>query len=257
VSFRISAADTPVVKVQFSIGGCKDFLKHGSQEALDQLFPGMLVAPDAGFDICVQFDCSTLTDKETFLNNISQLKRHVIGGPIKKAFEACVAGSADGMSVMKLDYRAGESMFVCPSNNKVVVIFMVDMPDQTDKQVARIYLQQFFEAQREIRSAPPTAYSKERPMELQGLTFNHSPNIAGFLSFALEKRHIEGAKKDKALVLLAGFRNYLHYHIKCSKTYLHMRMRKKVAGWLQVLNRAVPEVETEKKTAAGKTFVKK
>jgi hypothetical protein len=36
-----------------------------------------------------------------------------------------------------------------------------------------------------------------------------------------------------------------------------MRMRKRVAGWMQVLNRAVPEVETEKKTATGKTFERK
>lgn len=37
-----------------------------------------------------------------------------------------------------------------------------------------------------------------------------------------------------------------------------MRMRKRVAGWMLVLNRAVPEYEnTEKKTAAGKTFTRK
>ena len=66
-----------------------------------------------------------------------------------------------------------------------------------------------------------------------------------------------GNKKSAAITMLTGFRNYLHYHIKASKTYLHMRMRKKVVGWLKVLNRAVPEVEKEKKTAAGKTFTRK
>lgn len=80
---------------------------------------------------------------------------------------------------------------------------------------------------------------------------------AGFISFALEQRHVKGKAKDKAITLLTGFRNYLHYHIKCSKTYLHMRMRKRVAGWLQVLNRAVPVIESEKKTASGKTFSRK
>jgi hypothetical protein len=34
-------------------------------------------------------------------------------------------------------------------------------------------------------------------------------------------------------------------------------MRQRVAGWLQVLNRAIPAKETEKKTSAGKTFVRK
>jgi actin related protein 2/3 complex subunit 2 len=58
--------------------------------------------------------------------------------------------------------------------------------------------------------------------------------------------------------MFTSFRNYLHYHIKCSKTYLHMRMRKRVVGWMQVLNRALPDLEGgEKKTAGGKTFVRK
>ena len=39
---------------------------------------------------------------------------------------------------------------------------------------------------------------------------------------------------------------------------LHMRMRKKVNGWLQVLNRAfMPAEEKEKKTSSGKTFTRK
>lgn len=122
-------------------------------------------------------------------------------------------------------------------------------------------------------------------MELADVQFEYANDIAGFLSFGLEKRyvkisphhryffpvttyyffvrpralnrHVQGERMQTAITLLLGFRNYLHYHIKCSKTYLHMRMRKRVAGWMQVLNRAVPEVETEKKTAAGKTFSRK
>ena len=45
------------------------------------------------------------------------------------------------------------------------------------------------------------------------------------------------------------FRDYLHYHIKCSKAYLHSRMRARVAAFLQVLNRAKQEKpETERRT---------
>lgn len=45
------------------------------------------------------------------------------------------------------------------------------------------------------------------------------------------------------------FRDYLHYHIKCSKAYLHSRMRARVAAFLRVLNRAKQEKpETERKT---------
>ena len=65
------------------------------------------------------------------------------------------------------------------------------------------------------------------------------------------------------------FRDYLHYHIKASKTYvmacalyrgaaltfasysyMHSRMRARVASFQQILNRAKPEViQEERKTA--------
>ena len=56
-----------------------------------------------------------------------------------------------------------------------------------------------------------------------------------------------------------AFRHYLHYHIKAAKTNLHMRMRRKVRGWLQVLNRAAlaSEAPREKKTISGRTFTRK
>jgi hypothetical protein len=45
------------------------------------------------------------------------------------------------------------------------------------------------------------------------------------------------------------FRDYLHYHIKCSKAYMHSRMRARVAEFLKVLNRAKMENrEVERKT---------
>jgi len=114
------------------------------------------------------------------------------------------------------------------------------------------------EAQRLVRTAPPVSFSKEPPLELANARFAYNADAIGFLSFALEERHVAGDKAAAhAVTMLTGFRPYLHYHIKCSKTYLHMRMRKKVAGWMQVLNRAIPEVESEKKTMAGKTFVRK
>ena len=56
-----------------------------------------------------------------------------------------------------------------------------------------------------------------------------------------------------------AFRHYLHYHIKAAKTNLHMRMRRKVRGWLQVLNRASlsSDAPKEKKTISGRTFTRK
>lgn len=225
---------------------------------LDRLFPGMQVTPSDGFNVALQFDCDSLTDPARFLENISDLRKLVAGGPLDRALNALQARNSDNLPVAVVEYRQYEPMFIIPSEAKVIVIFAVDFSDETDKALARVFMQEFVEAQRVVRNAPPVSFSKEAPPLLTSkVNYAFKPDIAGFISFAVEERHIAGPGKDRALGLLTGFRNYLHYHIKCSKTYLHMRMRKKVAGWMQVLNRAMPDVETEKKTVSGRTFVRK
>ena len=39
-------------------------------------------------------------------------------------------------------------------------------------------------------------------------------------------------KRENAIDMIQGFRNYLHYHIKCTKSYLHSRMRQRVDNLL-------------------------
>ena len=262
VKFRILCqTECPnIVKVNMFMRQAAELKTMGSKELLDRLFPGMETTPDQDYNVALEFDCDKIADPAGFLEKVSMLKRHVLSGPMHRAFSALVAKKSDGMPVMRIDYRKGESIFVCPSATKIVVIFLVDFIDVTDKALAKVFLQEFMEAQRSVRMAPPVSYSpKAAPSELAGLAMKHSPDAAGFISFALEEIHIKGDRLENAMTLLSGFRNYLHYHIKASKTYLHMRMRKRVAGWLQVLNRAIPERAEggDKKTAQGKTFVRK
>jgi actin related protein 2/3 complex subunit 2 len=261
VGFKVECLEETlsVVKVNMSMRNFADLRRMGSQGVIDRLFAGLEVTPDEGYTFAIQFNCDTLAgNRETFLDHVSDMKRHLFGGPMDLAFTELQSGAAQRSPARVLEYRRNEHLFICPSDAKVVVVFQVDFADVTDKAIAKVFLQEFMEAQRSIRSAPPVSYSpKDPPGELTGLSFRYNPDSAGFISFALEKRHVEGARKDIAVTLLTGFRNYLHYHIKCSKTYLHMRMRKKGAGWMQVLNRAIPEVEKEKKTIEGKTFLRK
>jgi len=241
----------------------KELRSMGSKEYLEKQFPGQETSPDQDYSVAVEFDCDRLTDPGAFLERVSLLKRHMMCGPMHRAFTALLAKKSEGMPVMRIDYRKGESMFVCATATKVVVIFLVDFGDVTDKALAKVFLQEFMEAKRTVTNAPPVSYfPREPPAELAGIasSLRSGSDTAGFISFALEERHIQGERLENSMTLLAGFRNYLHYHIKGSKTYLHMRMRKRVAGWLQVLNRAIPEraeADKEKKTISGKTFTRK
>jgi len=259
VSYKItSLAECPnIVKVSIQIRDFQELMKHGTSSVVESLYPGAKSKPEEGYDFAIEFDCNTLSNPTKFLTDVCELKRNILSGPLFSAFTALKNKESEALPAVKIHYRKTDIMFVCPSASKVTVIFLVDFVDTTDKALAKIFLQEFVEAQRLVRTAPPVSYSKEPPMELASARFAYSADSIGFLSFALEERHIAGDKINSAITMLTGFRPYLHYHIKCSKTYLHMRMRKKVAGWMQILNRAIPEVETEKKTMGGKTFVRK
>jgi actin related protein 2/3 complex subunit 2 len=50
---------------------------------------------------------------------------------------------------------------------------------------------------------------------------------------ALFASHVQGDKRDLAVTMIQGFRSYLHYHIKATKSYLHTCMRRRVTSLLQ------------------------
>jgi actin related protein 2/3 complex subunit 2 len=76
----------------------------------------------------------------------------------------------------------------------------------------------------------------------------------GYIMFQVFKSHVEGDKLERAVTSFCGFRPYLHYHIKASKSQLHARMRRRVTLLLKVLNRASPDVASELGSAhLGKT----
>lgn len=241
VSFKISCVkpELNIITLNVVIMNIHILKSLGSQAVIDRLFPGAEVAPLPGYNFALQFDCDSLQEPDKFINDISEIKRHLIGGPLDNAFSKLLENQSESLALSMVQYRHSEAMFICPSASKIVVIFLIDFADPTDKAIARVFLQEFLEAQRTIRNAPPVSFSKDAPGELSKLKHpfsKTSDTAAGYLSFAIEERHITGANKDKAITLLTGFRNYLHYHIKCSKTYLHMRMRKRVVGWMQVTN---------------------
>merc|ERR1711976_817474 len=109
------------------------------------------------------------------------------------------------------------------------------------------------------RGVPSVTYNyKEAPLELEGADLEDVDNN-GFVSFVLFENHICAKNVFKTINLIHTFRDYLHYHIKCSKAFMHNRMRSRVADWIQVLNRSRPESfeEKKKKNFCRKNFCKK
>ena len=160
---------------------------------------------------------------------------------------------------MQFHPRSTESTYLIPGDDRVICVFVFDFPDPTDTAIARVFLQEFAEAQRNVRRAPPVTFSRDITRELESIGItneNSKQNTLGFLSFTILPNHVSDGRLEKTIRLLATFRNYLHYHIKASKSHLHSRMRSRVSALLKVLNDAKPKHKTikEKKTMKGKTF---
>lgn len=167
---------------------------------------------------------------------------------------------------MAIHYRDEESFYVKAMADRVTVIFSTTFKEETDRILGKVFLQEFVDARRQpaIQNAPQVLYSaKEVPLELRGLVkqgFNQSGSSTdvGHVTFVLFPRHFNSAvTREDTVSQIQMFRDYFHYHIKCSKSYLHSRMRARVTSFLKVLNRAKPEKkeeQREKKLVSGKTF---
>uniref|UniRef100_A0A0M3KJJ1 Arp2/3 complex 34 kDa subunit n=1 Tax=Anisakis simplex TaxID=6269 RepID=A0A0M3KJJ1_ANISI len=110
-------------------------------------------------------------------------------------------------------------------------------------------LQEFREGRKASQTAPQVLYSVgEPPLELRSCADARVGDNVGYITFVLFPRHTNKNARDNTINLIHTFRDYLHYHIKCSKAYMHSRMRAKTSDFLKVLNRARPEGRIEKKT---------
>jgi actin related protein 2/3 complex, subunit 2 len=113
--------------------------------------------------------------------------------------------------------------------------------------------QEFVDARRQpsIQNAPQVLYSnRDPPLEIRHLPGLRNTEDTGYVTFVLFPRHFAHPSTASATIShIQLFRDYLHYHIKCSKAYMHSRMRHRVAEFQKVLNRAKTEVaSTERKT---------
>lgn len=190
---------------------------------------------------------------------ISNLKRHVFAAPFKKVFGDIVNKSA-GNQIVSIDYRGNESIYLKPEGDSCTVIFSIAFSEDADAVFAKVFLQEFADARKSMRGVPAVKFTyREAPLELENFPGLKNVESNGFVSMVVFDQHLNAKNVYKTINLLETFRNYLHYHIKCSKAYMHNRMRSRVAKWLQVLNRARPDpiAEKAKKVASGRTFVRK
>ncbi|MCJ1440519.1 MAG: ARP2/3 actin-organizing complex subunit Arc34 [Stictis urceolatum] len=278
VTFHISTPETKTkILISLSINCFRELVQYGAQQVLEREYGAYIVSPESGYDFSIQVDLEQLPgsaeEKEELVERISLLKRNAMAAPFEKAFdehtamseeaakhtlESAPQGLKEGGEVMAIHYREQEAIYIKASHDRVTVIFSTRFQDETDRVFGKVFLQEFVDARRRaIQNAPQVLFRNEPPLELQqvpGLPRSAKGEI-GYVTFVLFPRHLTRQKREDSISHIQTFRDYFHYHIKASKAFIHSRMRRRTADFLQVLNRARPEnEEKERKTASGRTF---
>lgn len=176
----------------------------------------------------------------------------------KYTSESAPQGVREGGTVRAIHYREEEAIFIKASHDRVTVIFSTVFREETDRIFGKVFLQEFVDARRRaIQNAPQVLFRTDPPLELAGQPgLSSEKGEMSYITFVLFPRHLQKQKRDDVISHIQTFRDYFHYHIKASKAYIHSRMRRRTADFLQILRRARPEnnEEKERKTASGRTF---
>merc|ERR1712226_396875 len=219
------------------------YLDARYQKTLAQVSKSTLEGTNITLDVNINDLCND-KDYNNTINEISLLKRHCFAAAFQTHFQA--HRNKQNRTSTVIPFRQEETMYIGAKSDHVTVIFSTIFKDPDDQVLAKIFLESFQDAKiggRAGHNPRQVIYSPKPPLEITNLpNCLTGPNVY-YLTFVLQPNHIQ--KEENTINLLHTFRTYLHYHIKCSKAYMHQRMRAKTNYFLQSLNRAKPQRDTK------------
>ncbi|CDO74354.1 hypothetical protein BN946_scf184355.g2 [Trametes cinnabarina] len=270
VRFRLTTPDRKVptaLVLSMSIGCWEELVRYGVLDIFKREYGSALRAePEFGYNVSLDLNLEQFPpegeQRDAYIKSLAMLKRNALAAPFERSFQAQrqleAAGSGQG-ELMALHYRDEEVIYVQAAADRVTVIFSTMFREETDRVFGKVFLQEFVDARRlpTIQSAPQVLYTtRVPPLEIRHLQGLNDTEDVGYVTFVLFPRHF--AKPDVAEATITHiqlFRDYLHYHIKCSKAYMHSRMRYRVSEFQKVLNRAKTEAAVgDRKTVSGRTM---
>ncbi|GBE88455.1 Actin-related protein 2/3 complex subunit 2 [Sparassis crispa] len=245
-----------------------ELVKYGVRDVLSREYGRMVKpAPEPEYNVSLEIDLEQIPpegeQRDTLIKSLSSLRRNALAAPFEVAFKAQkqleASGSGQG-ELMTMHYRDEECIYVQASPDRVTVIFSTIFREETDRIIGKVFLQEFVDARRlpTIQSAPQVLYTTgDPPLEIRHLPGLTVSEDIGYVTFVLFPRHFANPSVAESTIShIQLFRDYLHYHIKCSKAYLHSRMRHRVSEFQKVLNRAKTEVAVvDRKTASGRSMI--
>ncbi|KAJ1921392.1 hypothetical protein H4219_000709 [Mycoemilia scoparia] len=230
---------------------------YGAGDVLQRIY-GNYIDPNTaqGYNVTLRFDLDQLPeDAEGLAQRVSEVKRMIISAPFEQAIQYWESKPEQPGPLMALPYRENETLYVQAHVDRITVIFSVLFKEEMDQVFGKVFLQEFVDVRRQgvLPNAPQVLYSsRDPPLEIRDVVKFTPGENRGFVTFILTPRHFADLEvREKTISQIPLFRDYLQYHIKCAKAYMHSRMRTRVSDFLKVLNRAKPDhsaIHSEKRT---------
>jgi len=203
----------------------------------------------ASFEIPLD-DEKTCARSVEIAETFSKLRMYALGGPLFSYCKALQEGKSLSKTV-SFKLRRDTYCWIVPKGDRIAVVYGMEFPIKTDFILGNQILTEFLEVrrQKDLQSSPVIAFQKDPPSELKGAKIPSFDKEAflGYFTILLLPSHVKGAKLDRAVENVIGFRAYLTYHIKCAKAFFHQSMRARVKKMLQILNRARYEPDDKRK----------
>ncbi|WFD29437.1 Arp complex subunit [Malassezia sp. CBS 17886] len=271
VSYHVESTKEGPLTLSMDIACWDELVREGARELLASVYGAWMRADaEPTYHVTLSFDYAAVPrdgpERDALITAAALLRRNALAAPFERAFQRqaeldAQSGEAPPAPgpLVPIHYRADEAMYILPAADRVTVVFSTLFEEETDHVFGRVFLQEFVDARRQpsIQNAPQVLYSsREPPLEIRSVDALKRAENVGYVTFVLFPRHFADPDvRASTISHIQLFRDYLHYHIKCSKAYMHSRMRFRVAEFLKVLNRAKPEfAEKERKTASGRSF---
>ena len=206
------------IRISISLKFFGDLQSHGADVFLRNAYGDMITEAESSYDFSVVVDLENLpSNVEELANKIALLKRNCFASVFNKYFDIQAKGGEKSTAI--IHYRDQETMYVSAQKDRVTVIFSTVFSDDDDVVIGKVFMQELKEGRRGSQTAPQVLFSSaEPPQELQGTDALTGENV-GYITFVLFPRHFKDSaqSRDKTINLIHTFRDYLHYHIKCSK----------------------------------------
>lgn len=203
-----------------------------------------------GFDVALVWSIENPFDEMT-MSQLSNIRSIVLGTDLSRAFQFLSEKSTgtdyeDSFSIpLQRNIYIAENrkhvfnIIVSSQMDRVTVIIPVPYVDDTERALARLFLQQFQQAQKQSigKNAPLCMYrrSSDPPRELAisfqslGLDYEvdaHMNILAGYFSLTFLSIHVDSEdKRLKAIENVLTFTDFIDNHVKMSKSTVNVSLR--------------------------------